>query len=347
MPYPLIKPLLFKINPEAAHHLTIQALSTAGKSGMPLPYKTVQDPIELMGLTFANRVGLAAGMDKNAEAVLGLQAIGFGFLELGTVTPLAQDGNPKPRMFRLPEHQGVINRMGFNNDGLKSLLKRLAKARASGRVNVPIGVNIGKNKITATANAVDDYLICLKGAAELADYITINLSSPNTPGLRDLQFGEVLKNLLARLCEERENLRSRLSKNLPLLIKLAPDMAREDLISVANLSLELGVDGLILSNTTVDRIAVTGHRHAEQAGGLSGAPLFEPSTAALVSVAEYLNEIERQRLALIGVGGIDSAEKAVKKISAGADLVQIYTGMVYQGPSLVAKAAQAIKSKQQ
>lgn len=344
MPYPLIKPLLFKLNPEAAHHLTIQGLSTAGKSGIPLPCKTVQDPVKLMGLTFANRVGLAAGMDKNAEAVLGLQAIGFGFLELGTVTPLAQDGNPKPRMFRLPEHHGVINRMGFNNDGLHALLKRLTKARASGRVNVPIGVNIGKNKITPTVSAVDDYLICLKGAAELADYITINLSSPNTPGLRDLQFGEALKNLLARLCEERENLRSRLSKNLPLLIKLAPDMATEDLISVVDLSLELGIDGLILSNTTVDRSAVAGHPYADEAGGLSGAPLFEASTAALASVAEYLSSVDKQRLVLIGVGGIDSAEKALKKITAGADLVQIYTGMVYQGPSLVAKAARAIKS---
>ncbi len=341
MSYRLVKPLLFSLNPELAHHLTISGLAAAGNSRAPMPFKNVDDPVELMGLKFQNRVGLAAGLDKDGKAILGLQRLGFGFLELGTVTPVPQSGNPKPRMFRLPEHQAVINRMGFNNDGLAALLGRLQKARESSRIAVPIGVNIGKNKNTPAENAAEDYLQCLQGAAHLADYITINLSSPNTPGLRDLQFGEALEQLLSRLCSERASLEQTLTKRLPLLVKLAPDMAEEDLTSVADLAMKLGIDGLIISNTTVNRESVAGHKHAGEAGGLSGAPVFAPSTEALRTVANHIKP--KKSLVLVGVGGIDSVEKGIAKIEAGADLVQIYTGMVYRGPSLIGKVAQGIK----
>lgn len=341
MLYSLVRPLLFSLDPEAAHNLTMSSLSLAGKLTLPMPFAQVEDSVEVMGLTFKNRVGLAAGLDKNAEAVLGLQGLGFGFLELGTVTPLGQAGNPKPRMFRLLEHDAVINRMGFNNHGLESFLSNLKRARETGRVKVPVGVNLGKNKNTPAENAADDYVTGLRGAAELADYITINLSSPNTPGLRDLQFGDALKVLLERISEER-SLIEKSEKRLPLLIKLAPDMADDDLISVAALACTLGIDGLIISNTTIERSAVTGHKHAEEAGGLSGAPVFEASTRALKVVSDYLTDKDN-KLVLIGVGGIDSPEKAQAKIDAGADLVQVYSGMVYQGPGLVGRAAKSLK----
>jgi len=342
MLYGLIKPLLFSLDAEKAHHLSLKNLAKAGCMDLPLPFTREHDPVELMGLQFPNRVGLAAGFDKNAEAVLGLQKLGFGFLELGTVTPLAQEGNPKPRLFRLPQHHAVINRMGFNNAGIDPLVWRLNQARATAKIDVPLGVNIGKNKLTTADNAVDDYVICLKKAAKMADYVAINLSSPNTPGLRDLQFGEPLRVLLNQLCEERALLTQALNKKLPLLIKLAPDMDASDLCAVADLAQQLGIDGLIISNTTVDRSAVANHQYGQEQGGLSGAPVFEKSTLALKTVADHLGA--DKKLVLVGVGGIDSGEKACAKIQAGADLVQLYSGMVYRGPGLVGKVAKAIKA---
>lgn len=367
MSYKLIKPLLFSLSPEAAHDLTVGSLALPGSRALlrPLSGFTVCDPIKLMGLTFPNRVGLAAGLDKDATSVSGLQGLGFGFLEVGTVTPKPQPGNPKPRMFRLPEHDAIINRMGFNNEGLAALVARVTTLRRSSRLKVPLGINIGKNKDTPPDKAVDDYLKCLREVCNLADYVTVNLSSPNTPGLRDLQFGDALDQLLDQLCEERARLLQgglRQENRLPMLIKLAPDMADEDLVAVAESARTMGIDGLIVSNTTVDRSAVAGHRYESEAGGLSGSPLFEKSTHALKTVADALQlrkgdpegikanqqhakdtVSDDKKFVLIGVGGVDSGERAAAKIDAGADLVQLYSGLVYKGPGLVKEAARAIK----
>lgn len=338
MIYSLTKPLLFTLDAERAHDLTIATLRAA--SCLPKVIPTVQDPVEYMGLRFPNRVGLAAGLDKDAVAVGGFQSLGFGFIEVGTVTPRPQSGNPRPRMFRLEAEQGIINRMGFNNLGLAKLVLRVQRMRDKGVLKIPLGINIGKNKDTPAAEAIDDYLTCLNSVADLADYVTINLSSPNTPGLRDLQFGEALTSLLHRLCEARAQ-SSR--PGVPLLIKLAPDMADEDLCHVTDLALQVGIDGLIVSNTTVDRSSVPNSSYREQAGGLSGRPLFTASTRALRAVAEHRKRHKAEaRLTLIGVGGIDSEDAAIEKVQAGADLIQLYSGLVYQGPGLIGRAARAL-----
>jgi len=298
----------------------------------------VEDTVELMGLQFANRVGLAAGLDKDARCMQGMQALGFGFLEVGTVTPLAQPGNPEPRMFRLTEQQAIINRMGFNNDGLESMLERLEKLRRN-PLQVPLGINLGKNKSTPADRAIDDYLQGLDAAFELADYITINLSSPNTPGLRDMQFGEPLDALLLALSERRARLIDQYGDYTPLLVKLAPDMSTEDLLRVSDRLVHFGMDGVIATNTTIDRSLVSDSPHANEAGGLSGSVLYERSTAVVASLAQHL----KGALVIVGVGGISSGDDAVGKMAAGADLVQIYSGLIYQGPGLVRECAQAIK----
>lgn len=344
--YTLIKPLLFSMNAESAHDLTLASLAVAGNSGLlkPVLPASVDDPIELMGCRFANRVGLAAGLDKNARCVRGMAALGFGFIEVGTVTPLAQPGNDKPRMFRLPEHKSIINRMGFNNDGLVALVKRVEALRSKA-LGCPLGINIGKNKVTAAEHAANDYLMCLSEvaplhAAGLADYVTINLSSPNTPGLRDLQFGNELNQLLTLIADKRKQLANEYGKAIPLLVKIAPDMARDDLLAVAEQLIHHGIDGVIATNTTIDKSAVADSPHASEAGGLSGAVLFERSTDVVATLAQAFGNA----LVIIGVGGINSAEQAVAKIAAGADLVQLYSGLIYQGPGLVHASAQAIKN---
>ncbi len=337
--YRALRPLLFALDPEASHELTLRSLAVAGETGLLncLGRRVAADSVTLMGLEFPNRVGLAAGLDKNAECVRAFQGLGFGFIEVGTVTPLAQTGNPRPRMFRLPEYEAIINRMGFNNHGLDVVLGNVARARQRG-LRVPLGINIGKNKATPAERAVDDYLCCMQAAYPLADYITVNLSSPNTPGLRDLQFGEALDALLDALREKRESLADTQQRRVPLLVKIAPDMASDDLLSVADRLHHYGIDGVIATNTTVSRDLVANSPHASEAGGLSGAVLFEASTRVVRQLADHL----QGAMTIIGVGGISSGETALQKLEAGADLVQLYSGLVYRGPGLVREVANAI-----
>lgn len=339
--YKKIRPLLFSMNPEVAHDLTLSLLGAAGNSGLakcllPAP---IDDPVDLLGCRFANRVGLAAGLDKNAACVKGMAALGFGFIEVGTVTPKPQPGNDKPRMFRLAEHDAIINRMGFNNQGLTALTQRVAALRKSG-LSCPLGINIGKNKLTPADQAADDYTQCLTAVAHLADYVTVNLSSPNTPGLRDLQFGDELQKLLSAIVNTRAALADKIGRLTPLLVKIAPDMARDDLLSVADQLQASGIDGIIATNTTIDKTAVAGSMHCHEAGGLSGAVLFEKSTEIVATLSQHLGG----EMVIVGVGGINSPEQAVAKIEAGADLVQLYSGLIYQGPSLVRDSAIAIRN---
>ena len=341
--YKQLRPLLFSLNPEVAHDLTLGLLSVAGNIGLakcllPAP---IDDPIELLGCRFSNRVGLAAGLDKNAACVKGMAALGFGFIEVGTVTPKPQPGNDKPRMFRLSEHEAIINRMGFNNQGLSALTQRVAAIRKSG-LSCPLGINIGKNKLTSAEQAADDYTQCLTAVAHLADYVTINLSSPNTPGLRDLQFGDELQKLLTSIVTKRSELADQSGRRVPLLVKIAPDMAHDDLLSVADQLQANGIDGIIATNTTIDKQSVKGHAHCDEAGGLSGSVLFEKSTEIVATLSQHLGN----EMVIVGVGGINSPEQAVAKIAAGADLVQLYSGLIYQGPSLIRQSAIAIRDAQ-
>lgn len=327
--YPLIRPLIFKVPPEAAHNLAIAALGKGLVPAQPhIENKALNQ--QLFGLGFANPVGLAAGFDKNAEAVKGLKNQGFGFLELGTVTPKPQDGNPKPRMFRLLRDEAVINRLGFNNNGLTEYCANLSLHSAPR--TLPLGANIGKNK--DTIEAVEDYLICLEAVAPLADYITINISSPNTAGLRDLQSRHALDELLTALITKRDSL----PKRTPLLLKIAPDLSQGDKEDIAGIALEKQIDGLIISNTTVDRPLTLQSRHRNEKGGLSGKPLFAPSTQMLAEIYQ----LTQGKIPLIGVGGIASAEDAYAKIRAGASLVQLYSALVYQGFGLVTQINQAL-----
>ena len=288
--YKLIRPLLFSLDPEWTHDLTMSSVRLAGNMGLAhrLMPGRVEDPLEILGHQFPNRDGLSAGLDKNCTAIRGLASLGFGFLEIGTVTPKPQAGNPKPRMFRLSEHQSIINRMGFNNDGLEALINRVKHVRQSG-IDCPLGINIGKNKLTSATDAVNDYLQCIAAVAPLADYITINLSSPNTPGLRDLQFGDELAALLAKVAQARTEFAEREGKYVPLLVKIAPDMADDDLFSVADQLIEQGIDGIIATNTTTDKRLVEDHKPGQQAGGLSGQVLFERSTEVVAKLADHID----------------------------------------------------------
>ncbi|MDP2255217.1 MAG: quinone-dependent dihydroorotate dehydrogenase [Polaromonas sp.] len=344
LPYALARPFLFGLDPETAHELTMASLARTQGTPLQMAYCTsrVGDPIELAGLKFPNRVGLAAGLDKNARCIDGLAAMGFGFVEVGTVTPKAQPGNPKPRMFRLPEANALINRLGFNNDGLDAFLANVQKSnvRKQGAKNaLLLGLNIGKNAATPIENAVDDYLICLDGVYPHADYVTVNISSPNTKNLRALQSDEALDALLGRIAERREALASQYGKRVPIFVKIAPDLDDAQIEVIAATLQRHAMDGVVATNTTLSRDAVKGLRHAEEAGGLSGAPVLEASNRVIRQLRAALGK----GFPIIGVGGVMSGADAVSKIKAGADVVQIYTGLIYKGPALVAEAANAIK----
>lgn len=335
-PYPLLRNLLFRLDPETAHDLTLRAM----RPGIPSPICRLlgagafDRPVEVMGLTFPNRVGLAAGLDKNAECLNALTALGFGCVEVGTVTPRPQPGNPAPRLFRIPEQQAIINRMGFNNKGVDYVVERVRRFRRKHRRPAVIGINIGKNKTTPNEQAVDDYRICLRKAYGHADYIAVNISSPNTPGLRDLQRGDELKQLLDALQNERRRLAVEYRHVVPLALKIAPDMNAVELDAVADAALAYGLDALIIGNTTLSRPSPENggdHPLMRETGGLSGRPLMGPSTEALKAMHQRVGA----RIPLIGVGGIHSGEDAAAKYNAGAALVQIYTGFIYRGPRLI------------
>ncbi|MGB3597279.1 quinone-dependent dihydroorotate dehydrogenase [Pseudomonas neustonica] len=334
--YDLLRSLMFKLPAETSHDLALDMIGAAGR--LRLADKLVRpvpaQPVEVMGLTFDNPVGLAAGLDKNAIAVDGLAAMGFGFVEVGTVTPRPQPGNPKPRLFRLAEHEAIINRFGFNNLGVDAMLDRLAATRYRG----VLGVNIGKNAVTPVENAVDDYLYCMRKVYSCASYITVNLSSPNTPGLRTLQYGDALKQLLAQIKTCQLELSDQQGRYVPIAIKIAPDMTPEEVQLVAGTLLEQGMDAVIATNTTLDRTAVADSPFADESGGLSGAPLTDVSTEVVRLLAGEL----KGRMPIIGVGGIFSGADAADKMAAGASLVQLYSGFIYRGPVLVRECAEAI-----
>jgi dihydroorotate dehydrogenase len=336
LPYSLIRPILFRINPEWAHHLTLRGIRLAHSAGLSILYAhaPVSDPVELFGLRFANRVGLAAGLDKNGEAIDALAAMGFGFIEVGTVTPRAQPGNPTPRMFRLPQAQALINRMGFNNAGLEVFLRNVRRSHRS----VPIGLNIGKNASTPVEQALDDYRLGLQAVYAEADYVSINISSPNTKNLRQLQQDDALHALLRGLAATREQLAQQYGRQVPMLLKIAPDLEDPDIDLIAAQLLEHGLDGVIATNTTVARDAVAGLPRADEPGGLSGAPLRAASTRVVARLRQRLG----RGFPIIGVGGILRGEDAVEKLRAGADLVQLYTGLIYRGPALVPECALAM-----
>ncbi|MES3010756.1 MAG: quinone-dependent dihydroorotate dehydrogenase [Pseudomonadota bacterium] len=340
LPYALARPFLFGLDPEAAHDLTLATLARV--QGTPLQWAYcsgfVNDPVTVAGLRFPNRVGLAAGLDKNARCIDGLGAMGFGFVEVGTVTPKAQPGNPKPRMFRLPEANALINRLGFNNGGLDAFVANVQKAsfRQHGRI---LGLNIGKNAATPIEKATDDYLACLEGVYPHADYVTVNISSPNTKNLRALQSDAALDGLLGALAERRETLAQAHQRRVPLFVKIAPDLDEAQVAVIAATLQRHGMDGVVATNTTLSRDAVQGQAHAQEAGGLSGAPVLAMSNRVIAQLRAALGTA----FPIIGVGGVMSAADAVSKIEAGADLVQIYTGLIYQGPALVTQAANSIK----
>ena len=339
MLYPLFRPMLFTLDPEQAHHAAFASLDIAAKLGLPqalLP-SIPPDPVTAMGLVFPNRVGLAAGLDKNAAHIDGLATFGFGFIECGTVTPRAQPGNPKPRLFRVVEAQALINRMGFNNDGVARFLENASRASWRG----VLGLNIGKNFDTPNERAADDYVMCLRAVYQRASYVAINVSSPNTKGLRDLQSERALAALLATLKQEQAALADAHGKYTPLVLKIAPDLEHGDLQAVARLLVTHRIDGVIATNTTVSRAAIHGLPRAEEAGGLSGGPLRAQATATVRELSKALDGA----LPIIGVGGILSGADALEKIEAGASLVQIYTGLVYRGPELVAECGAALATR--
>ncbi len=339
--YGLTRPFLFALDPERAHALGLKAIETAYRTGLnPLIASRPKPmPLTVFGLKFENPVGLAAGMDKNGAHIDALSSLGFGFIEIGTTTPRAQDGNPKPRMFRLPQFDAVINRLGFNNEGVDVLVRNVERTRWRG----VLGINIGKNADTPNERAVDDYRYCLERVYPHAGYVTINISSPNTSGLRDLQGEEALKRLLGSLREAQEKLAARHRQRVPMLVKIAPDLSDAEIDSIADVLNAAGVDGAIATNTTIDRHSVAGHRHAKEAGGLSGRPLYGAST--------YVQRRLRARLPdsipVIGVGGILSGADAAGKIAAGASLVQTYTGLVYRGPVLIGECVEAIRRRKE
>lgn len=354
LPYGLARPFLFGLDPEKAHELTLKAIATGQNTPLQWAWcsAVVDDPVTVAGIRFPNRVGLAAGLDKNAHCIDGLGAMGFGFVEVGTVTPKAQPGNPKPRMFRLPQADALINRLGFNNDGLDAFVANVTQARCRqpGRTSpMRLGLNIGKNATTPIEHATADYLTCLDGVYPHADYVTINISSPNTQNLRALQSDTALDALLDALSQRRDTLAQQHGKQIPLFVKIAPDLDEAQVASVA-LTLKrygCGADGkpnqrwgLIATNTTLDRSAVTGQAHATETGGLSGRPVFEKSNQVIRQLRAELG----QGFPIVGVGGIMSGSDAVEKIRAGADLVQIYTGLIYRGAGLVNEASSSIKS---
>ena len=354
VPYGLLRPLLFRMDPEVAHDRTLALL--ARTQGTPLQWayaqKQVHDPVHLAGLRFPNRVGMAAGLDKNARCIDALGAMGFGFVEVGTVTPLAQSGNPKPRMFRLPEAQALINRLGFNNGGLEAFIRHVqaSRLRRDKHPGLLLGLNIGKNAATPIERATDDYLRCLDGVYGHADYVTVNISSPNTQNLRTLQSDEALEGLLSAIAARRAELAqlhatfdaegTKQPKHVPIFLKIAPDLDASQVQAIAATLLRHRMDGVIATNTTLGRDAVQGLAHAQETGGLSGAPVRDQSTLVIRQLRAALGP----QFPIIGVGGIASAADALEKRAAGADLVQIYTGLIYQGPALITQVARALKN---
>ena len=345
MKYDLLQKLLFLLPAEASHHLSLQSIALMEQLNLSslVANDPVLDPLELMGIRFPNRVGLAAGLDKDARCIEGMSALGFGFLEVGTVTPQPQDGNPKPRLFRLKSTNALINRMGFNNEGVDAMIKRIRRSNFEG----VLGINIGKNASTAIENALGDYEYCLRKVYKFASYIVVNISSPNTQDLRSLQYGDQLSKLLEGLKKEHAVLAIKYQKHIPLLVKIAPDMDDDEVTTLTNKLIEFELDGIVVSNTTVSRNAVKGQKHADEIGGLSGEPLKIQSdhvlsvVAALVSSAYSSTD---KKMAIIGVGGILKPEDALNKVKLGADLVQVYTGFIYKGPDLVYQSAQAIQA---
>ena len=336
--YSLVRKFIFSMQPESAHEFTIKALKMAGKLPFPI-FPTPDNPVEVMGLKFKNPIGLAAGADKNGEAIDGFGKLGFGFIEVGTVTPLAQDGNPKPRQFRILEAEGIINRNGFNNLGVDVLVENVKRVKYDGI----LGINIGKNAVTPIENALDDYQICLRKVYEYADYITVNISSPNTKNLRSLQYGEALDKLLSGLKAEQARLSQKFQQYKPLVLKIAPDLTEEEIASVADSLIRHRIDGVIAGNTTLSRETVAGLINAEQVGGLSGKPLNALSTKLIMRLAKELNGA----LPIIGSGGIHSLASGQEKIDAGAKLLQVYSGLIYEGPGLIQTLAKHIRLKNQ
>jgi dihydroorotate dehydrogenase len=338
LPYALTRPFLFGMDPEAAHELTLATLARLHGTPLQRAWSNafVPDPIELAGLRFPNRIGLAAGLDKNARCIDALGAMGFGFVEVGTVTPRPQPGNPKPRLFRLREANALINRLGFNNDGLEAFVANVQRSqfRAQGRL---LGLNIGKNAVTPIEQATADYLAGLEGVYPHADYVTVNISSPNTKNLRALQGDEALDGLLGAVAARREQLALQHGRRVPLFVKIAPDLDEAQVEVIAATLRRHGMDGVIATNTTIARDRVQGLPHAEEAGGLSGAPLLEASNRVIAQLRATLGSA----YPIVGVGGVLSADDALAKLRAGADVVQIYTGLIYRGPALVDQIAKA------
>ena len=327
--YQLAKPLLFQLDAELAHDLTLSSLKLANKAGLLnlFPSSPLCAPRKVMGITFPNALGLAAGLDKNGAVIDGMAALGFGFIEVGTVTPRTQPGNPRPRLFRVPAAQGIINRFGFNNLGVDNLVENVKAAKYKG----VLGINIGKNFDTPNERAVDDYLICMQKVYTHASYITVNISSPNTKNLRDLQEKEALSALLASLKLEQNKLAEQYGKYVPIALKIAPDLNLEQVNEIADLLMQHKIDGVIATNTTLARDAVQGMKNGAETGGLSGLPVRNQSTI----IVQQLSKRLQGALPIIGVGGILSGADAVEKIAAGASLVQVYSGLIYQGPKLV------------
>ncbi len=335
--YSFFNPLLFKLEPEVSHHAALNALDKAYRCGVLslMAPRVPDDPRTVMGLTFRNPVGLAAGLDKDGQYIDALAALGFGFIEIGTVTPLPQPGNPRPRLFRLPEARAIINRMGFNNHGVDALLENVKRAKYKGI----LGINIGKNAITPIEEAANDYLICLRKVYAHASYVAVNISSPNTRNLRELQGGDELSRLLAQLKEEQTRLADLHGRYVPIAVKIAPDLDEDKVRDIAATLMQYRIDGVIATNTTLSRDGVMHLPHGQEGGGLSGAPVREKSTAVIRQLAAEL----KGALPIIGVGGILNGDDALEKVEAGAALVQIYSGMIYRGPELIAEAAAKLR----
>jgi dihydroorotate dehydrogenase len=340
VPYALTRPFLFGLDAEHAHELTLNAIASLQNTPAQCLWSQarVDDPVTVAGLKFPNRIGLAAGLDKNGRCIDGFGAMGFGFIEVGTVTPKAQPGNPKPRMFRLPEANALINRLGFNNDGLDAFIANVQRAKSFRARGGILGLNIGKNAATPIENAVDDYLIGLAGVYPHADYVTVNISSPNTKNLRALQSDEALDALLGALQQRKAALAQEHRRTVPMFVKIAPDLDDEQVKLIAATLKKHGIDGVVATNTTIARDAVQGLKHADEVGGLSGAPVFAASNRVIAQLRSELGAA----YPIIGVGGVLSGADAQAKRAAGADLVQVYTGFIYRGPALVSEAARAL-----
>jgi dihydroorotate dehydrogenase len=334
--YSIIQKLLFTQDAEWSHDFTINWLKRTQNNLLNCVYKQnlADKPVQAFGLTFKNPLGLAAGLDKNGECIDAFAAMGFGFIEIGTVTPKPQPGNAKPRMYRLPQGQAIINRMGFNNKGVDNLIENVKKAKYKGI----LGINIGKNKDTLEEEALHDYLICLRKVYNYASYVTVNISSPNTPGLRNLQHGKALDELLIGIKNEQKLLQTQYAKYVPILVKIAPDLTEQEIVDMSNSLINAKIDGVIATNTTLDRTEVLGQQYAEEMGGLSGAVL----TAKSQAVSEKLVEVIAGRIPVIGVGGIHSAKSAKARIGAGSTLIQLYTSLIYQGPKVIKEIVDAI-----